>query len=231
MIFRMNNKKGEGPVAHLVERLVCTEEVAGSSPVRSTEKLKFIMQKDITQKNDEQLVAQYLAGDEKSLEILIKKYLKPVHAFVFHYVGNQSETEDIVQEVFVKVWKNIGKFDQTRIFKTWLFAIAKNTSIDFFKKKKAVPFSSFENAEGDNVLLDSIKDLSPLPDEILEQSELKKTIDSAIGMLGEKYREIFFLRNDLSLTFREIAAKTGEPLNTVKSRYRRALSVVRGFLS
>jgi len=178
-------------------------------------------------KNDEILISQYLAGDKKSLEILIKKYLQSIYNFTFRFTGNESDTEDIVQEVFVKVWKNIKKFDSQKSFKTWLFTIAKNTSIDFLRKKKATPFSAFENEQGENLFLDSIKDLSPLPDEIFEQQEKIESFDSAINKLSPKYHQIFELHTKLGFSFSEIAEKIKAPLNTVKSRYRRGLIVLK----
>jgi len=86
--------------------------------------------------NDSQLVQKYLSGDEESLKLLIRNYLKPVFSFVYHFVNNPAEAEDIAQDVFVKMWKNLKKFDQQKKFKTWLFAIAKNTALDYLKKKK-----------------------------------------------------------------------------------------------
>jgi len=59
--------------------------------------------------SDQQLVADYIAGNEKSLEILIKRYLKPIYSFSYRYVGNPQNAEDVTQEVFVKVWLNLEK--------------------------------------------------------------------------------------------------------------------------
>ena len=86
--------------------------------------------------SDEQLINNYLKGDEKSLEILIHRYLKPIYNFVYRYVNNKQEAEDVTQEVFVKTWRNLKKFKRNKSFKTWIFSIAKNTAIDSFKKKK-----------------------------------------------------------------------------------------------
>ena len=94
--------------------------------------------------SDEQLVARYLRGDEKSLEFLIQQYLKPIYSFVYKYVGNPQEAEDITQEVFVRMWKYIKKFDQRKKFKTWIFSIAKNAAIDFLRKKKPYPFQNLK---------------------------------------------------------------------------------------
>ena len=90
---------------------------------------------------DKKLIQQYLKGDSKSLDFLIAKYLKMIYSFVYKNVGSQSDAEDITQEVFVKVWKNLKKFDQKKSFKPWIFQIAKNTSIDFLRKRKTIPFS------------------------------------------------------------------------------------------
>jgi len=116
--------------------------------------------------SDYQLINNYLKGDEESLEILIQRYLKPIYSFVYRYIGNAHETEDITQEVFVRMWRNLRKFDQQKSFKTWIFAIAKNASLDFLKKKKAIPFSRFENEQGKNMLTETLADSSPLPDEL-----------------------------------------------------------------
>src|SRR3989338_146778 len=95
-------------------------------------------------RSDQQLIADYLTGDEKSLKILYGRYLKPIYSFVYRYVGGGQDVEDVTQDAFVKVWRNLKKFDQNKSFKTWIFSIAKNTAIDFLKKKKAIPFSEFD---------------------------------------------------------------------------------------
>lgn len=180
---------------------------------------------------DKQLIIDYLAGDEKSLEVLIKRYLKPIYNFVYRYVGNEQEAEDITQEVFVKVWRNLKKFDQNKKFKTWIFSIAKNTSIDWLKKKKAIPFSNFENEEGENLLTKTLADPAPLPNEILERAGIAETLNVAINQLSPKYRMVLFLRYNDHFNFREIAEALGEPLHTIKSRHRRALIQLRKLLS
>jgi len=177
-------------------------------------------------REEEKLVAQYLKGDEKALEILIKQYLKPIYSFVYSYVGNASDTEDITQEVFVKMWRNIKKFDQQKSFKTWFFTIAKNASIDFLKKKKPIPFSKFENEKGQNVFLDNLAAPILLPSEIFNRAD----IDSALKKLSPKYRLVLSLYYGAQLNFREIADSLDEPLNTIKSRYRRALILLKKFL-
>ena len=180
--------------------------------------------------SDQQLVADYIAGDEKSLEILIKRYLKPIYNFICRYVGNEQEAEDITQEVFVKVWRSLKKFDQSKSFKTWIFSIAKNTSIDWLRKKKAIPFSNFENGEGKNLLTEKLADPAPLPNKILERAGIAEILNIAINQLNPKYRMVLFLRYNDYFNFREIAEVLSEPLNTIKSRHRRALILLKKLL-
>lgn len=169
---------------------------------------------------DNILIQQYLKGDEKSLEILIARYLKPIYSFVYKNVGNQAEAEDITQEVFIKIWKNIKKFDQKKRFKPWIFQIAKNTAIDSLRKKKSIPFSKFENEKGQNVLLEN---MAVTPINLIGNLSDKKVLAGAVIGLNKKEQEVINLRHNDGLSFKEIAEGVEESVNTVKSRYRRAL--------
>ncbi len=184
----------------------------------------------MTNIGDEILIRKYLAGDEQSLELLIGQYLKPIYSFVSRYVGNSQEAEDITQEVFVRVWRNLKKFDQNKSFKTWIFSIAKNASLDFLKKKKAIPFSEFDTEEGGNRITDTLADPSPLPLELLEKAGMAKILNVAMEKLSPKYRMVLFLRYNDHFNFREIAESLGESLNTITSRHRRALIVLRNLI-
>ncbi len=181
--------------------------------------------------NDKKLIIEYLKGDEKSLELLIQQYLRPIYNFVYRYTGNVNEAEDITQEVFVRIWRNIKKFDLKKSFKTWIFSIAKNASIDFLRKKKSIPFSVFENGEGKNMLLETLFDTNLLPGELSERADMARTVNLAISELSPKYRAVLSLRHNNDFTFKEIAELLEERLNTVKSRYRRALIFLKKILS
>lgn len=194
--------------------------------------------------SDQQLIYNYLKkGDEKSLEVLIRRYLKPVYGFAYRYVGNIQEAEDIAQDVFVKMWRNLHKFNPKKSlapyqtagsgagFKAWIFTIAKNTAFDFLRKKKAITFSEFENEKGKSGILEKFIDSSPLPDELLERKGIREIFAKAVGKLFPKYRRVLLLRHEENLTFREISQRLNEPLNTVKSRHRRALIVLKKIFS
>ena len=178
---------------------------------------------------DEALITQYLAGDEKSLEILVQKYLRPVYSFVCRY--GSIDAEDVVQDTFVKVWKNLKKFKGENKFKPWLFAIAKNTALDYLKKKKEVPMSVLVNADEKIDWLENVPDPAPLAMELLERADLKEKLDAALNRLSPPYRLVMFLRYNDHFNFREIGEALGEPLDTVKSRHRRGLIMLKEILS
>jgi RNA polymerase sigma-70 factor (ECF subfamily) len=177
------------------------------------------------EKTDKELIQGFLNGEDAgSFEILIKRYLKDIYSFSYHFSKSQAEAEDITQETFVKIWKNLSKFDGKKKFKTWIFSIAKNTAIDYFRKKRSVPFSFFDNEETGETFADTVKDEMPLQDELAELSLMKDKLDIAIKKLPAIYKNIIFLRYTEDLTFEEISEAYDESINTVKSRYRRGMS-------
>jgi RNA polymerase sigma-70 factor (ECF subfamily) len=180
---------------------------------------------------DEQLVIAFREGDGQALEQLIQRYLKPVYSFLHRLSGNAQDADDISQEVFVKVWKNLGKYNVERPFRPWLFRIAKNAATDFFRKKKLVPFTDFDQEEGTNPVTDSLADLGPLPDELLASQQAGEKLMDCLQGLPLIYREVLLLRNNDHYSFLEIAEILNQPLNTVKSRHRRGLIMLRDRLT
>ena len=183
------------------------------------------------EKNDKQLVWDYLSGDETALNIIIRRHLKLVYNFAYRLTGRAQDSEDISQETFIKIWKNIKRYDQNQEFKTWLLAIAKNTAIDWLRKRKDFVFSDFETTEGKNSILDFLADSAPIPDKVALQAEDKKFIGELLSQLSPSDREIISLRYDDSLTFEKIGRILSQPLNTVKSRHRRAMVFLRKILN
>jgi len=167
-----------------------------------------------------------LSGDEEAFRALVEKYLHPIYNFVHFYVYDDHAAEDVTQDIFVKVWKHMKKFDANKSFKIWVYAIAKNTSFDYLKKKRMLNFSALERDEN----IYDIKDILPLPPEILKLKDIGEVLSRALQRLPDKYREILILyyRNDFN--FREISEFFHEPVNTVKSRHRRALALLRKVL-
>ncbi len=182
--------------------------------------------------DDAKLIAAFIKGDGESFTALVDRHMSTVYKFTYRYVGNADATNDIVQDVFIKVWKNIKKFDIEKNFKTWLLTIAKNTALDAVKKKKAVLFSAIEGGEIDiDTFLAPHVDSPALPDELLQKKQTKAELDHILQELGPSYRSVLLLRYVEHLKFREIADMLQEPIDTIKSKHRRALIQLRKILS
>lgn len=186
--------------------------------------LRYLMDNiNFSQKDDKELVADYLNGQEEVLPYLINKYLKPVYRFVFSMVLDESVADDITQDVFIKVWKKIKSYNNKYSFKTWLFSIVRNTVIDYFRKKKDIAFSKFENEVGDNFFVDTLVDSLPLPDEDFSRIEDAGFLAKTIEKLPLIYREVLILRYTEDLSMDEISGVLKRPVETIKSQHRRGL--------
>ena len=110
--------------------------------------------------SDKELIEAYFQGNEGAFDAIVKRYLDSVYHFVSRISGRTPDAQDLAQETFLKAWRQLKHFDQERSFKAWLFAIARNTCIDYLRKKKAMPISAFDDADGNNVILDTLQDAS-----------------------------------------------------------------------
>lgn len=173
--------------------------------------------------SDRELIKKSLQGDKNSLELLIKKYLKPIYSFSFNLLRDQQDAQDLTQEIFLKMWKNLKNFDENQNFKSWLFKIAKNSCIDFIRKKKKFLVYNLETIE-------NLPDLQLLLKEEAENKDLLEKIKIEIEKLSRKSKEILNLYYNFGFNFREIAQISGESINTVKSRHKRAIEKIKNSL-
>ena len=191
------------------------------------------------QESDEEIILLYKNGDKEAFKKLIDRYTAPLYNFAARLAG-RNDAPDIVQEVFIKVWKNINRFDENKAsFKTWIFTIAKNATTDFLRKKKSLLFSDLNNPTrsdlDDNSFEENIPDENLLPDETLQKMEEKtadeKFLNDLLAGLRPIYQEILALHYQEEMTFEEIGKVLAKPLNTVKSQHRRALLELRKIIS
>ena len=194
--------------------------------------------KESTEANreDERLVAAYLAGDERALTLLIERHITPIYNFTYRLVGNAHDAEDVTQEAFFKAWRNLTRYrmDKGARFRTWLFAIAHNTAIDLFRKnkKRALPFSDFsargeEDSDNENPILNRLVDTQPLPDDAAIRSADVRIMKDAIQNMPPHYRDVLLLYYQNDMSFDEMSAILGRPLSTVKSQYRRGVALLK----
>jgi len=181
--------------------------------------------------SDQTLVAMSAKGDREALEALVKRHLKLIYSVAKRYVSDSDDAEDITQEVFVKIWKNLANYQPEKSFTNWIYEIAKNASLNWLQKKRTVPFSAFEDEYGENRLLYALADPAPNPYELASEASAIETRTAAILRLSPGNRQVITERDDMDMTFREIAENSRQPLNTVKSRYRRAIAKLKSILT
>lgn len=178
---------------------------------------------------DDELISSYKSGKQESFKDLVVKYTSPLYNFVAR-LTNKTDADDIVSEVFIKVWKHLDSFDSTKSsFKTWIFTIAKNASTDFLRKKKSLVFSEISDSdkENPNSFAENIPDDALLPDAALQKLQDSSLLNKLIDNLPFHYKTVIILHYQEEMTFIEISRILGEPLNTVKSRHRRAILELR----
>lgn len=178
-------------------------------------------------KNDQELIAESISGNDEAFPELLSRYIKPIYNFSRRLSGSPADAEDISQEVFVKVWKNLKKYRPGESVKTWIFTIARNTAIDWLRKRRHLMFSDFERDGGENPFIENLTDTEILQDERYAQAEDREALESAVSRLSLPHREVLVLHYTLGLTFDEIGKILGEPLHTVKSRHQRAILALR----
>ena len=186
----------------------------------------------LSQETDSGLVAGAIAGNKAAFSLLVERYVSPIYKFSYRYVRNGPDAEDVSQETFLRVWKNLDKFEQDKNFKTWIFTIAKNVSLDFLKRRKSTPFSVL--GEGDDAvdaILAPYVAVTDTSEDSFDRGLLKGDFDTALAQLPERYREVMVLRYTDNLKFREIADRLHEPVDTVKSRHRRGLALLRDIIA
>ncbi len=169
------------------------------------------------------LVAEAIEGSELAFRTLVERYQRPVFSLVLRMVRDHGIAEDVTQEVFVKAWVALSRYDPRRRFASWLFKIASNAAIDQLRRKK-LPTTPIETSDADqSSILDRIEDeRSESPDTLVKRHELSSALEAAVAALRPEYRLVVLLRFREELPYKDIAEATGMPLGTVKTNLRRA---------
>jgi RNA polymerase sigma-70 factor (ECF subfamily) len=158
-------------------------------------------------KQDAECVRRTVAGDSDAFEELVIRYQKPVFNAICRMVRNEEDAKEIAQNVFMKAFLNLGKFDRERRFFSWLYRIAMNDSINFI--------ASSHPAEP---LLESQRSAAAAPDEDFETTETRRHVDDALSSLTPEYKAVLVLRHFLDCSYEEISEVLNVPEKTVKSR-------------
>lgn len=170
-------------------------------------------------------------GDKDSYGKLVNKYSKPLHYHITKIIHNPDLIEDLVQDIFMKAYDNIGSFNREYAFSTWLYRIATNHSIDYLRKKKVKTYSLDRPVEGkEGPMTQEIADQDNETDREIIHKERNMIIVEAINSLPERYRKVIQMRHMEERSYQEISEILGLPLGTIKAHLFRARELLNKYL-
>ena len=185
------------------------------------------------QKHEDDLIIikSVLSGDSSQFALLWNKYNKQIFANVLKLVRSIDDADDIVQDTFLKAFNALHSYNHTFPFPAWLYKIASNTCIDYFRRKRIRPIS-IENINrecGD--IYDIIPDKSTPIDVHIINNEMKEALLKAVELLPLRYKQCIQLRHFEELSYEEISLTMNLPLGTVKITLFRARKMLLTMLS
>ena len=159
-----------------------------------------------TEEEDVLLVQRCLAGDSSAFEPLVTRYHRPLFNLAARLLGSREDALDSTQNAFVKAYEHLDSFDQEQRFFSWLYQILRNECLNAIRSRRpAVPLPDDISA-------------STSPSDALDRQQRQAAVQSALMELTVEQREVVLLRHFTELSYDEIAASTGVPVKTVKSR-------------
>ena len=175
------------------------------------------------------LVTRAAAGREDGFEELVRRYQRPIAAYVYRMVGDYEAALDLTQEVFIKVYNSLRRYRSEFKFSTWIYKIAHNSAVDHLRRQGGREQALLREFDGEQYDL-PVESKRPSPEQESERAERRAEIERVVGQLPAAYRELVVLRHSHDLSYDEIAEVTGLPLGTVKNRIFRAREAMRKHL-
>lgn len=173
--------------------------------------------------SDQELIEQSIAGNQKSLELLINRYRRKVFTYILLVVGDRQLAEDIFQDTFIKVINSLkeGKYQDNGRFLSWVTRIAHNLVIDYFRKEKQL--STVSDDDCDVSVFNTTKLAETNIEDSMVRDQIMEDVRSLIEQLPADQKEVIMLRHYMGLSFKEIAEQTNVSINTALGRMRYAL--------
>lgn len=180
----------------------------------------------VTQLNDQQLIVNYLDGNDKAFEVLLTRHKQRIYTQIYLFVKDTALAEDIFQEVFIKIIDTLrkGKYNHEGKFLQWALRISYNMCVDHFRRSKRRPIVAPTEAFDIFDVLEIDEDNA---EESIMKSQTHNKIRSLVDMLPPEQREVVILRHYADMSFKEISQLTRVSINTALGRMRYALINIR----
>jgi RNA polymerase sigma-70 factor (ECF subfamily) len=164
--------------------------------------------------DDGHFAQRHLEGDPQAFGTLVDRYQTRLLSFINRTIQDRERAEDLVQEVFIRVFRHLHRFDRTKKFSTWIYTIASNLAKNELRSRSRNPLVLQRPLE--------FEDATARPDDVLRRSYLADGVAQCVGRLPESLRDVFVLRELEGKSYQDIAETTGCNVGTVKSRLSRA---------
>lgn len=185
----------------------------------------------LQQMSDEDLMEQFQAGTVEAFNILVERYSERLMHYLYGFLGDARRCEDLLQETFLRVYRNRHSYQRIAKFSTWLYTIAGNLARSEYRKRKRRRVYSIQSVNRDDEEYEiALPDETFLPDKHAESTIQDKYIQEALRSIPADFREVVVLRDVQQLTYEEIAQITGLPMGTVKSRINRGRTKLQALL-
>src|SRR5207244_13020715 len=170
-------------------------------------------------------VSRLKANEDAAYDELVRTYSGPIYHVAYRMTGDAAEASDAVQDIFLKIFRNIGGFKGEAALKTWIFKIAFSEIMNrlrSWKRRHRYATLSLDESPNGNTPGDGVADAGPTPEEVLQAKEREDAIQQALRRLSHEHRSIIVLRDIEGFSYAEIADVLGISMGTVKSRLARA---------
>jgi RNA polymerase sigma-70 factor (ECF subfamily) len=176
--------------------------------------------------DDSAVVTAFLNGEERAFTELVERYQTRLLNFIYRTIGDRDRAEDLVQEVFIRVYRHLHRFDRSKKFSTWAYTIASNLAKNELRNRSRNPLVLFQalrgqGDEGEERPIE-FEDATSRPDDMYRKRHLQELVEGTVSQLPAHHREVFVLREIEGKSYEEIAEITHCNLGTVKSRLNRA---------
>ena len=179
---------------------------------------------------DKELVERTIKGEKEAFEMIIRKYQQPLLNYVGRMVRERELALDFTQEVFIRTYSSLHSYKPQYKFCTWLFKIASNFIIDYWRKKKINAFSLDQQQRANDLPPLQVADEEPSIVKKFETSELRERIERALEKIPAPLREVFVWRHINEFSYEEMAEIKGLPVGTIKNRVFQAKESIRKLL-
>jgi len=180
--------------------------------------------------SDLELVVRAADGDASAFEEIVRQYEKKIYTYALRMSGSREDAYDLSQEIFLRTYKSLPFFKKEARFSTWLYRIAANVCIDFFRKQKKVEQTPLIEEDENGQTEREIPDRRFDPETELEKRQLRESLEKALECLSEPHRQMIVMRDINGLSYAEIAETLELEEGTVKSRIARARDSMRRLL-